>query len=254
MTGGGRSRGSLFRTQAARRRLIGLAIVLAAALAGYGIAMVIYPAPLVSRDQRVALVIGMPVDAATRDLEASGFKVKILPAGESDPTLPAGYVTWQEPPAWVALPEGSPVELTVSGGPAPVTAPDVLQFDLSQARRVLAAAGLSLGRVDSVPSNAEEGVVIATRPPAGTALRPGSPVEVVVSRGPAAIRVPALVGMAVGEGRTRLEELGLRVGVVREVRRPQARPGSILEQRPRPGTLSARGGRVDLVVVEGRTP
>lgn len=255
MTTPRRKRGwGLFRTQAARRWLLGAGIVLGAALAGYGVAMLLYPAPLVSRAQRVALVIGMPEEQARQTLEERGFRVKVLETGERDPALPAGYVTWQEPPAAVELAEGSQVELTLSEGPAPVTVPDVLQFDLAQARRVMAAAGLALGGVDSVPSTAEAGVVVGTRPPAGSPLRPGSPVEVVVSRGPAAIRIPDLVGMALADARQRLDELGLRVGVVRQVRRPRASPGSVLEQRPRPGVLSARGGRVDLTVSEARTP
>ncbi len=248
-----RERPPFLATVRSRRVLIGTGVVLGAALAGYAGALLLYPAPLVARDERVALVIGLPLEAATRELEQQGFRVKIASAAEPDPTVPKGYVTWQEPPGFVELPEGSQVELTVSDGPAAATVPDVLQFDLDHARRVLAAAGFAVGGIDSIPSAAEAGVVVSTRPAAGTPRQAGSRVEVVVSRGPAAIRIPDLVGMSETDARTRLDELGLRVGLVRKSRDGRGRPGLVLTQRPRPGVLSPKGGRVDLTVSDART-
>lgn len=241
-----------FRTRRSRRIAMTAAVVAGAALAGWAISLLLYPAPLVSRDQPVTLVIGLPVAKAVQDLEAQGFRVKLMPGREPDPVLPAGYVTWQEPPGELELPEGSQVELTVSEGPPPVTVPDVLQFDVQYARRVLSAAGLSVGRTDLVPSSAEAGVVVATRPTAGTPLRPGATVELVVSRGPGAIRVPDVVGMPEAEARQRLEVLGLRVGLVRLVPAGRNRPGIVTEQRPSAGAMSLRAGRVDLTVTDSR--
>jgi serine/threonine-protein kinase len=243
---------SLFRTRRARRRVLAAVVVAGAAFAGYALSLLVYPAPLVPRAERVGLVIGLPVDEAKRELERHGFRVRVLSTTEPDPTLPAGYITWQEPPPFVELPEGTPVELTVSQGPAPVTVPDVLQFELGQARRVVGAAGLLVGSVDSVSTSSEPGVVVAIRPPVGTPLRPGSAVELMVSRGPPRIEVPELVGLPETEARARLEALGLRVGLVRMVPRGTTRTGIVVEQRPRPGTVSARGGRVDLTVTDVR--
>ena len=247
----GRSAG-FFQTRRGRRAVTAAAVVAVAAVAGWSISLLLYPAPLVRQDESVGLVIGLPAEKAVKDLEAQGFRVKLLPAREPDPTLPAGYVTWQEPPGTLELPKGSQVELTLSEGPAPVTVPDVLQFDAPYARRVLEAAGLSLGRTDLVPSTAEAGVVVATRPPSGTPLRPGATVDLVVSRGPAAIRVPDVVGMPEAEARERLQSLGLRVGLVRITPAGRNRPGTVTEQRPSAGSMSLRGGRVDLTVTDSR--
>jgi serine/threonine-protein kinase len=200
------------------------------------------------------LVIGMTADEARALLEGSGFTVKVGETRESDPLLPAGHVTWQDPPADLEAPVGSLVELTLSSGPAPVAVPDVALFDLDQARRVIAAAGLVVGSLDSVPAEAPPGVVVATRPAEGT-LRPyGAVVELVLSRGPAAVRVPALLGLPEAEARQRLDTLGLRVGLVRQQGTHRGRPGMVLEQRPRPGALLPRGGRVDLTIAEPRMP
>jgi beta-lactam-binding protein with PASTA domain len=235
-----------------RRWLLPGLMLVAVALAGYFASLLLYPAPIVARDHRIPLVVGMPGDDAAATLERLGFRVKVGEARESDPLLPAGHVAWQDPPAWLDAPEGSLVELTLSAGPAPVAVPDVYLFDLDEARRILGAAGLGVGSLDSVAAEAPPGVVVATRPAEGTPRPPGSVVDVVVSRGPAAVRVPVVTGLPVAEARRRLEAAGFRPGMVR--RRPDARVGAglVLDQQPRGGVFLPRGGRVDLTVAEAR--
>lgn len=228
----------------------GAALVVLAGVAGYLVSLIAWPAPILDKDVPVVLVVGLPEEAAVQELTAQGFRTKVLEAREADPTLPAGHVTWQDPPAALRLPKGSLVTLTLSGGPSQVAVPDVALFELDDARRVITAAGLTVGGVDSVPSQAERGVVVSTRPPIGAPRAAATRVDLVVSRGPADVRVPPLVGLAEMVARQRLEMLGLTVGSV-EVRRPgRARPNTILEQRPAAGVLLPRGGRVDLIIAD----
>jgi serine/threonine-protein kinase len=243
-----RRRLPLPRTIAGRRRLTTLVVLLGAAAAGYLTTCVLYPRPLLREDRPVARVIGLPVAQAEAELTQLGFKVKVS-GEEPDPQIPAGHVTWQEPPADLVVPGGTAVELVRSAGPAPVAVPDVSQFDLDDARRVVTAAGLKVGEVDSVPSQVEPGVVVASRPGAGVGRPPGTSIDLVVSRGPATIRVPNVVGLPATEARERLEDAGLAVGRVARVAR-RGPPGTVLEQRPAAGAMSARGGRVDLLVSE----
>jgi serine/threonine-protein kinase len=66
----------------------------------------------------------------------------------------------------------------------------------------------------SVPA----GAVLRTDPPAGTALRGGSPVTLVVSRGPEPrrqVRVPFLIGRTVTDATAALTALGLEVDIDR---------------------------------------
>jgi serine/threonine-protein kinase len=226
-------------------------LIVLAGIAGYLVSLIVWPAPIVDKDVPVALVVGRPEEAAVQELTARGFRTKVLEARESDPTLPAGHVTWQDPPDGLRLPKGSLVTLTLSSGPSQVPVPDIAMFELDDARRVITAAGLTVGSVDSVPSRAERGVVVATRPPIGAPRPSASRVDLVVSRGPADVRVPNLVGLAETVARQRLEMLGLTVGSV-DVRRPGrgTRPNTILEQRPAAGVLLPRGGRVDLTIAD----
>lgn len=240
-------------TVAGRRRLIALLIVLAAIIAGYIGAMLLFPAPLVTRDTPVARVIGLPLEEAERRLEQQGFRPR-AEERESDPIIPAGRVLWQDPPPGVELTSGTPVRLTVSEGPANVPVPDVTAFLADQAVRILAAGGFTLGAVDSVAGAQPAGVVLSTRPGVGTSQPLGSRVDLVVSRGPATIRVPNVVGMDRTEARRTLEAAGLRVGTVQTRTTRREPTGRVLEQRPAAGTLSPREARINLVIARPEGP
>ncbi|MFZ5625303.1 MAG: PASTA domain-containing protein [Gemmatimonadota bacterium] len=171
------------RTVQGRRWLRGLGIVLGAFAAGWLLTVfVLYPAPLFRKDQRVALVYGLPRAEAQRRITEQGFRVRT--AGEEPhPSIPAGSVIWQDPAAGTILPPGSSVRLTMSTGPATNAVPDVVGLDVRQAQRVLSAGGFRVGTIDSVSASAEPGTVIGTRPSEGVGRPPGTPVDLIVSRG-----------------------------------------------------------------------
>jgi serine/threonine-protein kinase len=222
-------------------------ILAGAALAGYLITLIAFPAPLISRDRAVARVLGLPQPEAQKVLEEQGFKAKV--EGEDpDPVIPAGHVVWQDPSPETALTQGTTIRLTTSTGPGPVIVPDVIAFELDQARQVLEAAGLRSGDVDTLPSASEAGVVINTRPATGASRPPGSTVDLVVSKGPADIRVPDVVGMKQEDARQRLEAAGLRVGTITSRSTRRGPSGIVVDQRPGGGMLSPREGRVNLFI------
>lgn len=222
-------------------------ILVGATLLGYFLTCVAYPAPLISRDQAVPRVLGLPRAAAEKALDVQGFRTKVdeeMP----DPIIPAGHILWQDPPPETELTRGSAVTLTVSSGPGPVSVPDVIAFDPAQARQILEAAGLRIGSIDTVANVAEAGVIVATRPAAATSRAPGGAVDLVVSRGPADIRIPDLIGLRQEEAREKLESAGLRLGAI--TMRPARRGpvGVVLDQRPASGALAPNEGRVSLVI------
>lgn len=235
-------------TLAGRRRIIAGLIVAIAVIGGYLVTMIIFPAPLVGRDTPVTRVIGLPADEAERRLTDQGFRPRVEER-DADPAIPAGHVLWQDPPPGVELAPNTLVRLAVSDGPASVPVPDVSEFSTEQAIRILSAGGLRLGSLDSVAAPQPAGVVLSTRPAIGSSLPSGRTVDLVVSRGPATIRVPNLVGMDRIVAQQALEAAGLRVGtIVSRASRTHA-SGSVMEQRPGANTLSPRGGRVDLIIV-----
>jgi serine/threonine-protein kinase len=223
------------------------AILTGATLLGYFLTCVAYPAPIIPRDHAVPRVLGLPLEAAQRELANQGLRAK-LDEPSADPVVPVGHILWQDPPPETELTEGSVVTLTVSSGPGAVAVPDLMAFELPQARRVLEAAGLRVGDIDTVANVAEAGVIVATRPAGGASRAPGGAVDLIVSRGPAEIRIPDLVGLPQEQARERLESAGLRLGTITTRPDKRGQPGVVLEQRPAGGTLAPHEGRVSLVI------
>ncbi|PYO89635.1 MAG: hypothetical protein DMD58_08855 [Gemmatimonadetes bacterium] len=124
----------------------------------------------------------------------------------------------------------------------------VTNLDGELAQSLIVAAGLVASQAESVQAAAPTGLAILTRPPAGTALPPGTSVTVVISRGAPTIPIPDLLGMASADARTRLETEGLQLGTVTRRRTADASPGTVVGQRPAAGTLAAPGTVVDIVV------
>ena len=154
-----------------------------AVLGGLLVTWLLYPAPILPGSAEVPALRGIPASQAVADLAALGLRGRIT--GElADPQVPAGSVSWQTPAPYTVLPESSVVELGISAGPPTVMVPDLADLDLATAERVLQAAGLVLGRVDSSWSREPVGAIILTRPEPRAARRAGGLVDVTVSRGP----------------------------------------------------------------------
>lgn len=237
------------RTVAGRRRLTALLILVAAGAAGYLTTCIAYPPPVFGDDHAVPRVVGMPVAAAEKALGERGFKIKVS-SESADPEIAAGAVVWQDPPADLVAPQGTTVEVTRSSGPPAVPVPDLTGLELDAALRILAAAGLRAGDIDSVPSSDDPDVVMTTRPGAGTAKAPGSSVDIVVSERAGGVEVPNVVGLRRDEARRQLEAAGFRVGRVARADGRRGPPGTVIEQRPGAGALASRRSRVDLTVTE----
>ena len=237
------------RTVSGRRQLWTAVVLLGAAFMGWLVTFIAYPHSLFEKDHSVPGVIGKRFSDAERELERAGFRVKVE-GDESDPAVPLGNVAWQDPPADMVLPRGTPVTLTRSSGPAPVAVPDVTQFNVDQATKIILAAGLKVGGVDLVPSSGDPGVVMATRPNAGAGRPPGSQIDLVVSRSTATIRVPNVVGLRQDDARSRLEAVGLKVGGISVKKGQRMPPGTVLEQKPRAGQLGEKDSRIELTIAE----
>ncbi len=139
------------------------------------------PGSLVEDDHAIPRVLGMPMADARTAVASAGFRARI--EGERpSPAVPRGGIVWQDPPPGTVAAPNAVVQLVSSAGPAPVTVPDVIGFALPYAEKVIDAAGIKVGRVDTVRGGGPEaGVVIAMRPAPGNGRPRGAPVDLVVS-------------------------------------------------------------------------
>lgn len=228
--------------------------IVAAAVIGYLATVIwLFPAPVVSADRPTPRVLELPRAEALNALIEVGLRGRIIEA-EDHPTLPSGTIIWQDPPPGVVLPEGAVVRLTVSSGASAHPIPDVVGLETSLAREVLEMAGFGVRRLDSIAALADPGTIVATRPRAGVARVSGTPLTLVVSRGPANIIVPDLRGLTHSEAWERLKIVGLTAGRVTTRNVLEGEEGLIIDQRPAPGTLSPKGGRVNLVFARRGQP
>jgi beta-lactam-binding protein with PASTA domain len=176
--------GSLTRSVSGRRLLRDVIIVGTTFGVGYLIASAwLSPVPLVTKDHAVPRVLELPNAEAQQKLRELDFRAK-FEAERPHATIPRGNVVWQDPPPGMILPQNSVVTLVTSAGPQQVPVPDIIGLGLPYASKVLAAAGLKVGNVDTVASDPEPNVVVATRPPAGGGRDLGGRVDIVVSGQP----------------------------------------------------------------------
>jgi len=223
-----------------------------AALLGYLLTAVwLFPEPMLASDPAVPRVLDLTQTEAEDRLIESGLRGRVV-ATEPHLTAPAGTVTWQDPPPAVEVPSGAVVQLTVSNGPPAVPIPDVVGLDAALAGDLLRAAGFEIGRVDSIAALSDLGTIVVTRPAAGVARPPGTGVVLVVSRGPAVIPVPNVVGLTHREAWNKLDQAGLHVGRVMARPTDAVEPGRVVEQRPAAGTRAPMEGRIDLIFSRAR--
>jgi eukaryotic-like serine/threonine-protein kinase len=145
-------------------------------------AVLLFPAPLLPNERRVPQVVGTAIENAQRTLVAAGFRAEIANR-EFHPTYAVGMVTWQDPAPDVAAPRGSAVALTVSAGPPRRRVPDVRGLDADLAQKLLLAAGVAVGTVDSVAAPLPPGIAAGTAPAAGDSVAAGSAVTLHVAKG-----------------------------------------------------------------------
>ncbi len=135
--------------------------------------------------------------------------------------------------------------------PREVQVPNIIGLDEQEAIATLEREGLRVGNVRRVyREDMEAGQVAATRPEPGMTVREGRELTLVLSLGPARVRVPRMVGLQLEEAQALAAKAGLSV-VSGGKTRSQAPLGEIVRQTPAPGANVARGDQVTVYVSGG---
>jgi eukaryotic-like serine/threonine-protein kinase len=227
-----------------RRRnqvLWGLGAALAIAAAALAL-LLLLPAAKV----RVPNVTGDTQQAAIATLRRAGLTP--VSSSAASATVPSGQVIGQSPARGSRVTRGTHVSVVVSSGPASAAVPQVEGLSAASAADKLRAAGFKPSTQRQSSASVAAGRVIATSPPAGSVQQTGSAVTVLVSSGPARVRVPEVSGQSRSSAEAALTAAGLSVGTVTQ-RASTRTPGTVLSQSPSAGTLPA-GGKVELVVAK----
>ena len=137
-----------------------------------------------SRMAVVPSLIGELQPTAESALSSARLTVGTIDTAPSA-SIPAGQVSYQDPPASSFVPQGFAVDFTVSSGFVLVTMPDLIGLTEPEAEALLQGAGLAVGnRSTAISPTVPEGKVASQSPAAGTEIAAGSAIDFVVSLGP----------------------------------------------------------------------
>ena len=156
---------------------------------------------------------------------------------EESTEVEAGLVISTDPQGPTAVPVGSPVEVTVSAVPAPLTVPVLKNQPEAQARDILEDAGFNPGNIKWTTIDDPQvvaGAVVKTDPAEGTEVPADAQLTVYLSTGKVVLQ--NLVGQTEQAARDALVALGLTPNPTYE-ETTEAEPGTVIRQDPGPGTV-----------------
>jgi serine/threonine-protein kinase len=193
--------------------------------------------------------------AAIADAEArvrdQGLRIEWSEEARYDESTPVGHLMRQEPRSGSLVKRGSLVKATASLGRQVVVVPDVSERALQAAQVILAAEGLSLGKVANVFSRGGlPGTVVTQAPPAGVTVARGGAVDLYLNLDDRAsvFLMPDLVYRGYAVVRRYFERRGMRLGSVKFESYEGIAPGVILRQHPLPGHPLRKSDVISLVV------
>lgn len=194
-------------------------------------------------------VLGLTEAEAVDRLQKAGLEAEIGQPAYSE-NVPADQVLASSPEPGEKVLDGGTVTLTLSLGPERYDVPRLRGRPLERAETMLSNRNLAVGSTterfhDELPT----GSVLRSDPEPGTSLRPDTPVDLVVSKGPKPITVRDFTGEPAARATAHFEDQGLEV-TAREEFHDEVAEGRVVSQSPSSGTL-VRGESVELVVSRG---
>lgn len=195
-------------------------------------------------------VSSLTVDEATVILAPLELGVEVVEEFSED--IPAGVVIRTDPASGENARKGSPVTLIVSKGQERYLIPsDLTGQDPKDATSALEALTLVISATNEVFDEViPVGKVVSTDPVGGTSVKRETPVTILVSKGPAPVEVPPIIGTLITDATTTLGVIGLTTETTREDFDDSV-AGTILSTDPIPGTTVPKGTIIKVVLSKG---
>jgi serine/threonine protein kinase len=221
-----------------------LAVALAAAIA---IGFWLFGRPLPDFGTTIAVgdYVGEADAAAEQQAVNDGLRTQIFHS--TSDTVPLAHVIRQNPSPGTKVGKNSIVQLVVSNGMPTLGLRDVRGFNVSDATRTLQGDRFRVRveqRYDATPKDS----VIDERPAAGSRVRQGSWITLVVSKGPQPVVMPNFVGMTVDKANALAAKLGITLDTSQQVVIPGEPPNTITSQDSVAGANAVRGTVVHVAV------
>jgi serine/threonine-protein kinase len=197
----------------------------------------------------VPAVVGKTYEQAERQLTTAHLSAKRVDA--FDESVAKGAVISANPGAGAEVGRSTTVTLTVSKGPERYAVPNLVGRTRAEAEERLKEARLALGSSsEAFDEKVPAGQIVSTTPKAGTQLKRGAAVNIVLSKGRQPIPVTDFTGQPADQAVAALTDAGLTVDATKQEFSTSVPKGSVISQTPASGTLF-RGDKVVLVVSKG---
>jgi beta-lactam-binding protein with PASTA domain/predicted Ser/Thr protein kinase len=226
--------------------LLALVLLVAAGIAGVYAYQQIQDELNASRPVTVGTYIDQREADAVREILAAGLEPEVH--RQPHPSAPETFVFRQDPGPGERIEKGNAVTIFVSSGKPMTTVPDVRNKTRDEAATILARAGLE-PNVREIPSAKEINTVIAQDPAPGERVARGSSVRINVSKGPAQVVVPPVVGKPFEQASSELQ--GRNFAVARRDMDSTEPAGTVIRQNPAANTPAPEGSTVTLTVSKG---
>jgi len=198
-------------------------------------------------------VVGASVEKATSTLGAAGLSINVTEQQFSE-TAPQGSVISTDPASGESIRTEGTVNAIVSKGPERYDVPTLKGSTQQEATAALTAAKLTLGAVsEKYDDKVDQGLVVSTSPKAGATVKPGTAVNIAISKGPKPVPVPDIKDKDIGTAKALLADAGLKSDVTSKYS-DSVPKNVVISVKPKAGAIVASGSRVDIVVSKGPPP
>lgn len=168
----------------------------------------------------------------------------------SSDSVAANHVIRQNPAPGSKVEKNSVVELIVSNGLPTFGLRDVRGYAMIDAKRTLEDDKFKV-KITRRFDNAQKDAVIDQTPKAGSQVRQGAQITLVVSNGPQPIVIPNFVGMKAQEAQALAKHLGISLDLTQHASVPNVPAGAIASQDLQPGQQADKSATVHALVSLG---
>lgn len=134
-----------------------------------------------------------------------------------------------------------------------VRVPPLVSLPPEQAKSILEKNGLiyMLDSTGDFSTDVAAGKILTQYPETGTEVKKGRRIWVKISKGLKSVEMPSLRGLSLRQAEITLQQLGLKVGRVREVRNAMIPSGAVIGTSPAAKTVLEKGREVNIELSQG---